>query len=149
MRVGGVELEALVGGLCLAAAGRQRVAAVVEVAQQVLQVALEPGPVVPLEHAQLVRFESSRAAIDAFLAQALEAVAGVRQPLVAAAAARDGLRVMDESFMVIRQAAAVPNGRPQARAFLADFIEEAKRSGFVARVLEESGVVASLAPPGR
>ncbi len=102
-----------------------------------------------LEHAQLVRFESSRAAIDAFLAQALEAVAGVRQPLVAAAAARDGLRVMDESFMVIRQAAAVPNGRPQALAFLADFIEEAKRSGFVARVLKESGVVASLAPPGR
>src|SRR5690606_7878022 len=41
-------------GTLLAPTGGQRAAALVEVAQQVLEVALEPGAVVPLEHAQLV-----------------------------------------------------------------------------------------------
>jgi polar amino acid transport system substrate-binding protein len=93
-----------------------------------------------LKRAQLVRAESSAAAIDLYLEGGLDAVAGVRQPLEAAAAKHPGLRVIDGSFMVIRQAAGVPRGRPAAARYVADFIEEAKASGFVARALRESGV---------
>lgn len=102
-----------------------------------------------LRRAQLVRSASSKAAIAQFVAEGLEAAAGVRQSLAAAAQGMPGLRVMDDSFMVIRQAAAVPKGRPGALAYLDRFIEDAKASGFVARSLEESGVEASLAPPRR
>lgn len=102
-----------------------------------------------LQHAQLLRSASSKAAIAQFLADGLDAVAGVRQPLAAAAMATPGLRVMDDSFMVIRQAAAVPRGRPEALAYLDRFIEDAKASGFVARALEESGVGAAVAPARR
>ena len=99
-----------------------------------------------LKSAELVRSESSKAAIAQFRAEGLDAVAGVKQPLAAAAAAAPGLRVMDGNFMVIRQAAAVPKGRAAARAYLAAMIEECKASGFVARALTESGVEATVAP---
>lgn len=102
-----------------------------------------------LEHAQLVRSPNSKTAIAQFLADGLEAAAGVKQALVAFAASTPGLRVMDGSFMVIRQAAAVPKGREEALAYLDRFIEDAKASGFVARALEESGVEAAVAPARR
>jgi len=101
-----------------------------------------------LKRAQLVRAESSAAAIDLYMNEGLDAVAGVRQPLETAAAKRSGFRVIETSFMVIRQAAGVPRGRPAAARFLADFIEEAKASGFVAGALHESGVAdVTVAPP--
>jgi polar amino acid transport system substrate-binding protein len=101
-----------------------------------------------LKHATIVRAESSLAAIDLYLAGGLDAVAGVRQPLAAAAANHPHLRVIEGSFMVIRQAAGVPRGRAAAARYLAAFIEEAKVSGFVARALQESGVAdVSVAPP--
>jgi polar amino acid transport system substrate-binding protein len=93
-----------------------------------------------IKRATLVRGPSSPAAIEQFVAENLEAAAGVRQPLEKYAAAHPGLRVLAESFMVIRQASGVPKGRALALAYLADFIEEAKRSGFVAKALAESGV---------
>ncbi len=101
-----------------------------------------------LKHAKIVRAESSLAAIDLYLEGGLDAVAGVRQPLAAAAAKHPHLRVIEGSFMVIRQAAGVPRGRGAAARYLAAFIEEAKASGFVARALQESGVAdVSVAPP--
>lgn len=102
-----------------------------------------------LKHALLVRSESSKAAIAQFLGEKLDAVAGVRQPLVAAAAATPGLRVMQESFMEIRQASAVPKGRTTARDHLAGFIEEMKSSGFVAQALRDSAVEATVAPAAK
>jgi polar amino acid transport system substrate-binding protein len=102
-----------------------------------------------LRHAQLVRSGSSKAAIEQFLAERLDVVAGVRQPLVAAAQRTPGMRVMDQSFMVIRQASGVPKGRRGAHAFLAHFIEDAKSSGFVKAALAQSGVAASVAAPRR
>jgi polar amino acid transport system substrate-binding protein len=101
-----------------------------------------------LQRAALVRSASSKAAIAQFMDEGLDAVAGVRQPLVAFAKASPGLRVMDESFMTIRQASGVPKGRAHARAYVASFVEEAKASGFVADALRKSGVEASVAPAG-
>jgi polar amino acid transport system substrate-binding protein len=103
-----------------------------------------------IRHAQLVRSASSRSAIDQFLAEQLEAVAGVRQPLEAVAKVNRGLRVFADSFMVIRQASGVPRGRKLAAGYLEAFIEEMKSSGFVARALAESGQSeVAVAPPAQ
>ena len=100
-----------------------------------------------IKRAQLVRSESSKAAIAQFLAEKLDVVAGVRQPLAAAANANPGHRLLPESFMVIRQASGVPRSRPRALEYLAGFIEEAKRSGMVERELRNSGITdVSVAP---
>ncbi len=101
-----------------------------------------------VHRAQLVRGPSSIAALEAFLEQGLEAVAGVRQPLEKFAAAHPGLRLLDEPYMVIGQAAGVPKGRPAAAAWLAAFIEEAKRGGLAKAALAESGQGdVTIAPP--
>lgn len=92
-----------------------------------------------LKHAQLVRFPTSLDAIAQFGAQKLDAVAGVRQTLMMAARSDAGLRVMDDSFQVIRQASGVPKGRDEAARYLAAFIDEMKANGFVKRALEASG----------
>lgn len=101
-----------------------------------------------IKRATLVRSESSKAAIAQFLAEKLDVAAGVRQPLQAAARANGGLRVFDESFMVIRQAAGVPRAREEAARYFTAFIERMKASGFVARALAESGQGdVTVAPP--
>jgi polar amino acid transport system substrate-binding protein len=103
-----------------------------------------------LKQAQLVRASTSQAAIDAFLAGALDAAAGVRQPLLAASRRLPGLRVLEQGFMLIGQAAGVPRGRPAAAEYLAAFIEEARRSGFVERSLmhDQPDLRAALLPNG-
>lgn len=57
--------------------------------------------------------------------------------------------MIEGSFMMIRQAAGVPRGRPAAARYLTEFIEEAKTSGFVARALQESGVGDVSVAPAR
>jgi polar amino acid transport system substrate-binding protein len=50
--------------------------------------------------------------------------------------------------MVIRQAAGVPKGRTEGARYLAEFIEDVKRSGFVALALRNSGIDdVTVAPP--
>ena len=92
-----------------------------------------------LKSATLVRAPSPPASIELFVNERPEALAGVRQPLVAYAASHPGYRVLPGRFMVIEQALAIPRGRPLAARYLNDFIDELKASGFVAASLEKSG----------
>jgi len=100
-----------------------------------------------LRHAELVRPPTSIAAIELFRKEGLDAVAGVKNPLMAVAAKDPSLRVIEGNFMVIGQAAGVPRSRERAAKYLREFIEEKKRSGFVADALKRSGVTdATVAP---
>ncbi len=102
-----------------------------------------------IKNAELVRAPTSAAAIALFKSQRLDAVAGVKNPLVAVAATESQYRVIEGNFMVIGQAAGVPRQREQAARYLRGFIEEMKRSGFVERALRDSGVTdATVAPAG-
>ncbi len=103
-----------------------------------------------LKHATIVRAESSQAVVDTFLREGADVAAGVRQPLEADARRVGGLRVLDGRFMTIRQAVGVPKSRgADAAAFLVDFVEEMKASGFVADSLARHGIDgAAVAPAG-
>ena len=92
-----------------------------------------------LKHAQLVRTPTSPEAPEAFLRDKLDAAAGVRQQLESAARMHPGLRVMQDRFMAIEQAMALPRGRPRAARYLSGFIDEMKASGFVQQSLDKSG----------
>ncbi|MFC7737179.1 ABC transporter substrate-binding protein [Roseomonas sp. GCM10028921] len=103
-----------------------------------------------LKSAELRRAPSSPEAVELFLREGLEAAAGVKQPLVAYAAANPGMRVIPGRFMVIEQAVGIPAGREAALPWLRAFVEEMKASGFVARALAASGQGdAEVAPPAR
>jgi len=103
-----------------------------------------------LKNAQLVRAPTSEAALHEFLGdRSLDACAGVRNFLEAAARKDPSLRVIGDSYLVIGQAAGVPKARAQAARYLAAFIEEAKASGFVADALRRSGAEATVAPAAK
>jgi len=104
-----------------------------------------------LKNATLVRAATGGccAMIDQFRAEKLEAVAGVRQPLVEYAKSHPDVRVMDGRFQEIRQAMGTPKGRLAAAGYLRTFVEEMKANGFVADALKRSNQVdARVAPAG-
>jgi polar amino acid transport system substrate-binding protein len=104
-----------------------------------------------IKNAQIVRASvgGSSAMIELFFKDKLEVVAGVKPVLVDYAKTDPRVRVMDGRFMVIEQAVGVPKGRTKAVQYLRAFIEDAKRSGFVADGLKRSGQTdATVAPPG-
>jgi polar amino acid transport system substrate-binding protein len=98
-----------------------------------------------LKHATLVRGESG---VELFARDKLEAVAGVKQPIVAYAKAHPEVRVLDGRFMEIRQAMGTAKGREVGARYLHAYVEEMKASGFVADALKRSNQPdASVAPP--
>ena len=101
-----------------------------------------------IQHATLVREANVAAVVDTFLAQQLEVAAGIKQALQASAASVPNLRLLDGHFMVIQQAMGLPKRfGPEAAAYLSQFVEDMKTSGFVAQALERHGIKgASVAP---
>jgi polar amino acid transport system substrate-binding protein len=103
-----------------------------------------------LKAAQIVRAPTSPAVVQTFLEQGLEVAAGVKQQLEADARKTNGLRLLDERFMVIRQAMGTPKSRGDAAAaVLGEFVEEMKASGFVADALKRHGIVGATVAPAR
>ena len=102
-----------------------------------------------IKQATLVRVPGSPKVVDEFLAQKLEVAAGVKQQLeMDAKRVGGGVRLLPGRFMVIEQAMGVPKGRTAAQAWLSAFIEEMKRSGFVADALKRHRIEgAAVAPP--
>lgn len=101
-----------------------------------------------LKYAQIVRAPTSPMVVDTFITEQAEVAAGVKQQLAADAERIAGLRLLPGRFMVIRQAMGVPKSRGAlAVTTLAEYVEEMKRSGFVAASLQRHGISgASVAP---
>jgi polar amino acid transport system substrate-binding protein len=105
-----------------------------------------------LQHAELVRADSSPAAFDLMIEQQLDALAGVKAAMGPLRERLPGSRILDGNFMTIPQAAGIPKGRPEAARYVREFIEEMKASGFIAEAFERHGlgpddaIVAAPAP---
>jgi polar amino acid transport system substrate-binding protein len=101
-----------------------------------------------LKRATLVYPPEGRRAGAYWLTNPADVLAGVKQPLVALAAAHPGYRVLPGRFMKIQQAMGTVH--PAGAAYLRAFVEEMKASGFVARSLAASGQAeAEVAPAAR
>lgn len=101
-----------------------------------------------LKQAELVRVPTSPQVVDEFVARKLDVAAGVKQQLEADAKRVPGMRMLPGRFMVINQAMATPKGRNEAGArYLREFIEEMKRSGFVARSMERHRIEGAAVAP--
>ena len=102
-----------------------------------------------MKAATLVRSPTSPAVVDMFLKENQEVAAGVKQQLEMDAKRVGGVRLLPGRFMIIEQAMGVPKGRLAAQAWLSDFIEEMKASGFVEQALKRHGIEGAAVAPAR
>jgi polar amino acid transport system substrate-binding protein len=101
-----------------------------------------------LKAAQIVRASTSQAVVQTFVEGGYEVAAGVRQQLEADLKGQQGLRLLEERFMVIQQAMGTPKTRGRAAAdYLSAFIEEMKTSQFVGQSLARHGIVGARVAP--
>jgi polar amino acid transport system substrate-binding protein len=98
-----------------------------------------------IKNAQLVRSEGGDATFQQFVEEKLDALAGLRPRLLEDAAKLPGSRILDGQFTAVQQAIGTARANAAAAAFLRDFVEEAKQSGLVARLIERHNVVGRLA----
>ena len=93
-----------------------------------------------IRHATLVHAEGFEATFEAFVNGGLEAMASLRPGLLPFLERMPGSRVLDGRFTAVQQSIGVRKGRPQALAFLQQFVDEAKSSGFVAELIARHSV---------
>jgi polar amino acid transport system substrate-binding protein len=89
---------------------------------------------------ELLQFDNAEAALKAFDGEKLDAYAGLRPGLLEVQQARPGTRILDGQFTAVQQAVGTAKANTAGAAFLRDFVEEAKKSGLVARLIERHGV---------
>jgi len=103
-----------------------------------------------IRNATLVRVATSPNVVEEFLRQNIEVAAGVRQQLEADARRFPGVRVLPGRFMVIQQAMGLAGGRDAVGlAYVSDFIEDVKASGFIAAALMRHGIEGAAVAPLR
>lgn len=93
-----------------------------------------------IREASLVRSDSLDGAYQRFVDDGLEVLAGLRPRLLADAEALPGSRILPGQFTAVQQAVGTARGNAAGAAFLRDFVEEAKASGLVARLIAQHGV---------
>ena len=97
-----------------------------------------------LEHAELQRAKSMAGAVDLFVTEKLDALAGLRPALNRVAEELPHARILDGRFTAVQQAIGTKPENIAAAAFLQKFVAEAKASGLVARLIERHGVEGRL-----
>ena len=101
-----------------------------------------------LKNAQLVRVAGIKTAEERFVADKLEALAGLKPQLLELAPKIAGARIIDGHFTEVRHTVGTPKGLAAANAYLRDLVEDVKASGLVAEWIRKSGVKGlSVAPP--
>lgn len=136
---------------------RSPLGSVDEVDREGVRVALAAGSAYDLflsrtlRRARLIRAPSPSAAFELLRSGQAEVLAGVKQTLLADSKRLPGSRVLPGRFMAIHQAVGIPKSREAGLAYLREFIEEMKASGFVAQAIARAGlegVAVAPATPG-
>jgi polar amino acid transport system substrate-binding protein len=101
-----------------------------------------------IRHATVIRTESIDDAFRRFVDDGLDVLAGLRPRLLKDVEALPGARILEGKFMAVQQAIGTARENAAGAAFLRDFVEEAKASGFVAALIARHGLRGlSVAPP--
>jgi polar amino acid transport system substrate-binding protein len=100
-----------------------------------------------IKQAELVLSESAEGPLNQFIAENLEAYGALRPQLLTEANKLPGSRILPGNFMTVQQAIGTAKSNVAGARFLQEFVDEAKHSGLVARLIEKHHVVGlSVAP---
>ena len=102
-----------------------------------------------IKNATLMRTEGLDGALNLFINDKLEAMAGLKPRLLSDVQKVPGARILDGKFTAVQQAIGTAKTNEAGAAFLRSFVEDAKKSGLVKSLIEKHKVVGlSVAPPG-
>lgn len=100
-----------------------------------------------IKHATLVWTDTLDNSYDKFVADKLDALAGLRPKLLSEVTKLPGAAVLDGQFSAVQQAIGTSRKNAVAPQFLQSFVDEVKRNGFVAGLIARHKVVGlSVAP---
>lgn len=100
-----------------------------------------------IKNAELVRSGTLDSAYEQFVADKLEALAGLKPRLLSDIKSLPGATILDGKFMAVQQAVGTARANSKAAEFLQAFVTEAKASGFVADLIRKHNVTGlSIAP---
>jgi polar amino acid transport system substrate-binding protein len=103
-----------------------------------------------VKHAELIKTDTLDSAYEKFVSDKLDALAGLRPRLITDVKKLPGARILDGQFTAVQQAVGTARTNEAGAAFLRKFVEEAKSSGLVARLIERHKVIGlSVAPPAK
>jgi polar amino acid transport system substrate-binding protein len=97
-----------------------------------------------IKRATLVRSDSADGATRLFADREADVLAGLRPGLLEEAERHPGARVLDGKFTAVQQAIGTRRRNTTGAAFLAAFVEEAKASGLVQRLIGRHGMTGRL-----
>ena len=101
-----------------------------------------------IKQAELVKSGTLDSAYEQFVADKLDALAGLRPRLLSDVEKLPGARILDGQFTAVQQAVGTARRNSAAAEYLRSFVAEAKASGFVGRLIEKHKVRGlSVAPP--
>jgi polar amino acid transport system substrate-binding protein len=93
-----------------------------------------------IQHAELVPSTTADEGFAMFVQQGMDALSGLRPRLVLDADKLPGSRILEGRFTAVQQAIGVPRACAAGAAYVRGFVEDIKRSGFVASLIERHGV---------
>ena len=100
-----------------------------------------------IKHATVLRSDTADGPLDQFVADGLEALAGLRPQLLHDVKKVPGTKILPGNFTAVQQAIGTAKNHEAGAAFLREFVAEANRSGLVASLIERHHVVGlSVAP---
>ncbi len=101
-----------------------------------------------IKHAKLITTQGLDSSFEVFVAQKLEALAGLKPRLLTDVQKLPGARILDGQFTGVQQSIGTPKNREASARFLRAFVEEVKASGLVAEAISRNGAQGvTVAPP--
>jgi polar amino acid transport system substrate-binding protein len=97
-----------------------------------------------LKHAELRRAKGLPGAVELFVTDKLDALAGLVPALKENAGKIPGARVLPGRYTAVKQCIGTRHGRPALNAVVQSFTAEAVQSGFVADLIDRHGVAGKL-----
>ena len=103
-----------------------------------------------IKDAQVIRADTLDGAFDKFVSLGLDALAGLRPRLIADVQKVYGARILEGQFASVQQSIGTAHPNTAGAAFIYEFVENAKKSGLIASLIEKHMVQGlSVAPAAK
>lgn len=97
-----------------------------------------------INNAELIQVEGVDSSFDIFLNENLDALAGLRPALIDDVKKISGAKILEGQFMSVQQAIGTSIQNIHSSIYIAEFVEEMKKTGFVQKLIDKHNVSGRL-----